>query len=111
MTTPSTDAVNVAGLEIPRALYSRIVAAIRGLYPEVAGSKADDDVLRAFLIYTAGAAMAQWESQQVVQAGEAEIALAREKQTRQAELARGKALRDSMLGIKVTVPPVEPVAE
>lgn len=95
-TTPST--VPVAGLLVPAALVPRIMAAMRGLYPEVTNGIADNDAMvRAVLKHWVTVTLSQWESEQA----KAPVVDALQQVTAEYETAsedaRAKAVSDAAL--------------
>ncbi len=58
---PILEDVAVAGLLIPAPLATRIIAALRAVYPTLTEGKDDDGAVRAVLIYWITAALETYE--------------------------------------------------
>lgn len=72
-TDVTPDYVPVAGLRVPSVLVPRIVASMRGMYPDLTVGLEDDPAVRAVLKFWVTSTLASWETRQVADQAVAQV--------------------------------------
>lgn len=87
--------VAIAGLKIPATLIPRILAAARGLYPDLTAGKNDDAVVKAIVKFWITAMLSDWEARQALEPVTVEVDAVRDRFHQQSNDARQKAQTDA----------------
>ncbi len=87
--------VPVAGLRVPATLVPRIIASMRGIYPNLTVGLDDEAAVRAVLRYWVTSTLATYEGQQSDEETLAAIEAIQAQADEKARLAREKAIRDA----------------
>lgn len=95
MTNPTPATVRMAGVNVPTTLAPRLLAAIRGLYPDLTAGKTDGDALAAWAKWVLTTTLAQWEGRQARAAGEDQLEKVRQQYEDAAKAAAAKAQVDA----------------
>ncbi len=103
---PILEDVAVAGLLIPAPLATRIIAALRSVYPTLTEGKDDDPAVRAVLIYWITAALETYEGNQLREQTNAAIETVRVQGNARAEKIRAEVRKAA--GLIRETPTVEP---
>lgn len=100
--------VRVAGLGVPRTFAPRVIAAIRGVYPELTQGRDDDAAVRAWLKYMVRAVVSQHEERRALAPVDDALEATRAEYRAKADAARARAERDA--DTIVEQPPALPVS-
>lgn len=95
MTLPNLPPVAVAGLLVPAPLVPRIIASLRGTYPQLTADLDDDAAVRAVLKFWVTSTLASYEAARAEAPVSGAVEATRAEYAERAEAARQKALQDA----------------